>query len=58
MIKNKLTLYIFAALVVGVITGYLYNKAVIDQYNKKISTADVNIKAIDSKLVLLTLALG
>jgi Na+/H+-dicarboxylate symporter len=53
MIKNKLTLYIFIALVVGVITGYLYNLKVIDQYNQKITTADANIKAIDTKLVLL-----
>jgi Na+/H+-dicarboxylate symporter len=53
MIKNKLTLYIFIALIVGVVTGYLYNLKVIDQYNKKISTADANIKAIDTKLVLL-----
>lgn len=53
MIKNKLTLYIFIALIVGVVTGYLYNLKVIDQYNQKISTADANIKAIDTKLVLL-----
>lgn len=51
MLKNKLTLFIFIALVVGVITGYLYNLGVIDQYNKKINTADANIKAIDTKLV-------
>ncbi|GAB3906431.1 dicarboxylate/amino acid:cation symporter [Mucilaginibacter boryungensis] len=51
MLKNKLTLFIFIALVVGVITGYLYNLSVIDQYNQKITTADANIKAIDTKLV-------
>jgi Na+/H+-dicarboxylate symporter len=53
MIKNKLTLFIFIALIVGVVTGYLYNLGVIDQYNQKITTADANIKAIDTKLVLL-----
>jgi len=53
MIKNKLTLYIFIALIVGVFTGYLYNLKVIDQYNQKISVADANIKAIDTKLISL-----
>jgi len=53
MIKNKLTLFIFIALIVGVITGYLYNLSVIDQYNQKITAADAGIKAIDTKLVLL-----
>jgi Na+/H+-dicarboxylate symporter len=51
MLKNRLTLYIFIALILGVITGYLYNLEVIDQYNQKISTADASIKIIDTKLV-------
>ncbi len=51
MLKNKLTLYIFIALIFGLITGYIYNLKVIDQYNVKISAADASIKAIDTKLV-------
>lgn len=53
MLKNKLTLYIFIALIAGVITGYLYNLKVIGQYNRKISTADAGIKTIDTKLLQL-----
>jgi Na+/H+-dicarboxylate symporter len=51
--KSKLTLYIFIALVLGVITGYIYNVRVINGINVNISTADANIKAINVKLVLL-----
>lgn len=51
--KSKLTLYIFIALVLGVITGYIYNVRVINAINVNISTADANIKAINVKLVLL-----
>jgi Na+/H+-dicarboxylate symporter len=51
--KSKLTLYIFIALILGVITGYIYNVRVINAINVNISTADANIKAINTKLVLL-----
>ena len=51
--KSKLTLYIFIALVFGVITGYIYNVRVINGINVNVSTADANIKAINVKLVLL-----
>jgi Na+/H+-dicarboxylate symporter len=51
--KSKLTLYIFIALILGVITGYIYNVRVINAINVNISTADANIKAINVKLVLL-----
>lgn len=51
MLKNKLTLYIFVALVLGIIAGYLYNAKVIDHYNKQISTADTRIKAISTQMV-------
>jgi len=54
MQKNRLTLYIFIALVVGVITGYVYNVRVINDFNNKITAAEVNIKAIDSRMVKLT----
>ncbi|NHA03179.1 dicarboxylate/amino acid:cation symporter [Mucilaginibacter sp. HC2] len=53
MPKNNLTLYIFIALVLGVITGYIYNVSVINAINVKINTADANIKAINTKLALL-----
>ncbi|RFZ84925.1 dicarboxylate/amino acid:cation symporter [Mucilaginibacter terrenus] len=49
MQKNKLTLYIFLALVLGVIAGYIYNKTVIDSINAKMSTAEAAIKSIDKQ---------
>jgi Na+/H+-dicarboxylate symporter len=51
MTKNKLTLFIFIALVAGVVTGYIYNVKVIDKINYNISTADAQIKAIDTRIV-------
>lgn len=51
--KNRLTLYIIIALVLGVIAGYIYNINVIDGLNKKISVADANIKTIDTRLAVL-----
>jgi Na+/H+-dicarboxylate symporter len=53
MKKNKLTLYIFIALILGVVVGYIYNVAVLKDYNNKISVAETTIKVIDNKLVLL-----
>jgi Na+/H+-dicarboxylate symporter len=50
MQKNKLTLYIFIALVLGVIAGYLYNVYVINAINTKINVAGANIKVIDSQI--------
>ena len=50
MQKNKLTLYIFIALVLGVIAGYIYNATVIDSINNKMSQAEANIKTIDTRL--------
>jgi Na+/H+-dicarboxylate symporter len=52
MNKNRLTLYIFIALILGVVVGYIYNAAVITTYNNKISAAETAIKVIDNKLVL------
>ncbi len=49
MHKSKLTLYIFIALILGVVTGYVYNIKVIDDLNTKISVADTNIKTIDAR---------
>ncbi|GAA4915712.1 dicarboxylate/amino acid:cation symporter [Mucilaginibacter defluvii] len=54
MRRSKLTLYIFIALVVGVITGYFYNTLVINEINTKIATADAQIKAIDARLLTIT----
>ncbi|MDB5004027.1 MAG: C4-dicarboxylate transporter [Mucilaginibacter sp.] len=53
MKKNKLTLYIFIALILGVVVGYIYNVAVIKDYNNKINAAETTIKIIDNKLVLI-----
>ena len=54
MKQSKLTLFIFIALVAGVITGYLYNVYVISQYNSEITAADAKVKTIDTRLVQLT----
>ncbi len=54
MKQSKLTLFIFIALVAGVITGYLYNVYVINQYNSEIAAADAKVKTIDTRLVQLT----
>ncbi|WP_342645052.1 dicarboxylate/amino acid:cation symporter [Mucilaginibacter sp. CSA2-8R] len=54
MKQSKLTLFIFIALVAGVITGYLYNVYVINQYNSEITAADAKVKTIDTRLVQLT----
>jgi Na+/H+-dicarboxylate symporter len=54
MQKSKLTLYIFIALILGVIAGYIYNATVINNINTKLSAAEVNIKTIDEQLVVVT----
>jgi Na+/H+-dicarboxylate symporter len=51
MQKSKLTLYIFIALFLGVIAGYIYNVNVIGNINSKISTADATIKSISTRLL-------
>jgi Na+/H+-dicarboxylate symporter len=53
MQKSKLTLYIFIALILGVIAGYLYNVYVINAINTRISAAETNIKVIDARLATL-----
>jgi len=52
--KSKLTLYIFIALIAGVVVGYIYNTNVINKINANISTADAHIKAIDKNLLAST----
>jgi Na+/H+-dicarboxylate symporter len=49
--KNRLTLYIFIALVLGVILGNIYNTNVIKSINANISTAEAGIKTIDKSLL-------
>jgi hypothetical protein len=53
MTKNRLTLYILLALLLGVIVGYIYNTQVINGYNTQLTRADVNIKTIDQQIVLI-----
>jgi len=53
MQKSKLTLYIFIALILGVVAGYIYNVYVISDINTKITTADANVKSISTDLVKL-----
>lgn len=54
MKQSKLTLFIFIALVAGVIAGYLYNVYVINEYNNNITVAEARTKAIDTRLIKLT----
>jgi len=51
MKKNKLTLFIFIALILGVIIGYVYNVTVVATYNNKINAAETRIKFLDNQLV-------
>ncbi len=53
MKQSKLTLYIFIALVLGVIVGYFYNVKVIKEYNYNIVNADSTVRAIDTRIVRL-----
>jgi Na+/H+-dicarboxylate symporter len=50
MQKSNLTLYIFIALVLGVVAGYFYNIYVIKAINIQINSAETNIKSIDYQL--------
>ncbi|MGY3212131.1 dicarboxylate/amino acid:cation symporter [Mucilaginibacter sp. HD30] len=54
MKKNKLTLYIFIALIAGIAVGYIYNTQVLSTYNNKISAAETAIKAIDIEVAAST----
>lgn len=47
MKKNKLTLFIFIALIAGVALGYILNVNSIDVYNQNISNADAMVKSIE-----------
>ncbi|WP_231426042.1 MULTISPECIES: dicarboxylate/amino acid:cation symporter [Pedobacter] len=47
MKKNKLTLFIFIALIAGVALGYILNVNSIDVYNQNILNADAKVKSIE-----------
>jgi Na+/H+-dicarboxylate symporter len=48
MKKNRLTLYIIIALILGVAVGYVYNTKVINEVNAKISQADANTQTFNT----------
>lgn len=50
MKKSRLTLFIFIALVLGVVAGYIYNTYVFVDLNKQLSTASAAIKTIDKNI--------
>jgi Na+/H+-dicarboxylate symporter len=54
MQKSKLTIYIFVALILGVLAGFLYNTYVVNDINTRIGAAEASIKRIDARLVTLT----
>nr|WP_294794042.1 dicarboxylate/amino acid:cation symporter [uncultured Mucilaginibacter sp.] len=54
MKKNKLTLYIFIALIAGIAVGYIYNTQVLSTYNNKISAAETAIKTVNTQLAAST----
>ncbi|WP_299287438.1 dicarboxylate/amino acid:cation symporter [uncultured Mucilaginibacter sp.] len=51
MAKSKLTLYIFLALIGGILAGYLYNVKTISPYNNKIYQAETQVKAIQLQML-------
>lgn len=53
MAKNKLTLFIFIALIAGVVAGYIYNITLIKPINDKLNTAETAIKTLDNSIVLI-----
>jgi len=51
MAKSKLTLYIFLALIAGVLAGYFYNVKTISSYNDKIYQAEMQVKTIQLQML-------
>lgn len=49
--KSKLTLYIFIALIAGILAGYIYNVKAINSYNDKIYQAETQIKSIQLRML-------
>jgi Na+/H+-dicarboxylate symporter len=52
--NNRLTFFIFLALVLGVALGYYLNVKSFTVYNDKIAASDVRVKAIDGQLLKVT----
>jgi len=52
--NNRLTFFIFLALVLGVTLGYYLNVKSFGAYNNTIQQADVTVKAVDTKLLSVT----
>lgn len=50
MTKNKLTLFIFIALVAGIVVGYVYNVENLSKYNETIISAEAQIKQADVQM--------
>ena len=51
MTKNKLTLYIFLALILGILAGYFYNVNQISTYNDQIFRAENQLKIIQLQML-------
>lgn len=51
MAKSKLTLYIFLALIFGILAGYVYNIKTISSYNEKIFRSESQVKAIQLQML-------
>ncbi|MCZ4222349.1 dicarboxylate/amino acid:cation symporter [Pedobacter rhodius] len=54
MKKNKLTLFIFIALIAGIALGYILNVNSIDVYNQNILNADAKVKSIEVNIAKTT----
>lgn len=54
MKKNKLTLFIFIALIAGIALGYILNVNAIDVYNQNILNADAKVKSIEVSIAKTT----
>ncbi|WP_295650258.1 dicarboxylate/amino acid:cation symporter [uncultured Mucilaginibacter sp.] len=53
MAKSKLTLFIFIALVAGVLVGYLYNVSILKPYNDSLGNAEAVTRTLDNRIVLI-----
>lgn len=51
MAKNRLTLFIFLALIFGILAGYFYNITSISTYNNKIYQAETQVKNIQLQML-------
>jgi Na+/H+-dicarboxylate symporter len=51
MAKSKLTLYIFLALIFGILAGYIYNITSISSYNDKIFQSETQVKSLQLQML-------